>query len=987
MDIRERLDPNGVRSGTARGHDGLEAQIEGGGRMDRIWKVVLEPLLRAIEPRAVVGLADAHHAIHPRLADFAHAVGCRLQVTRDLAAVEDAESVDVVFVPRSASWHATSTALGAIDAWHHRRGRFPLVVLPGGRRTRLEPSTDGVRPVVTATAAAAQAFVDGSGGELAFTSIPALEGVGLVHPAALLRETPAFAEVLEALSFLEEGEREVSRVVRADRRAREQRDARIRALRRERDDLLVWFEQLAGTTRKILNSRRFRVGHAVAEFKRRLLLERRTFRGHLESRVTIDQFRAWKSGKRPVPPSVRSAVLGERVEETAAPELPSETFDATSVDVIVCIDGSLEDARACLTSVVESHVPSAHRLYVVHDQAGPAVSRYLRDFATRHRHVTVIETRRPEGFARAANRGLRESRANYAVVIRGDVIVPTRWLIRLVECGESDPWIGIVGPLANDAGAQSVPGRDRPGNPSRDELPVPTDLEASAELVSTLSPRRFPRVPRVAPRCFALRRKLIHAVGYLDEQAFPRGPGALEDYAMRAHDAGFHVSVADDAYVWCRRRAASVEEERLERAAERALRRRYGAERLARQVRDLGESRGLRTMRRRVRRAMEALDFFAPALPVPRERLGRGDVLPSPPASARGALRVRLLVSDLEAAGRACTAARITRELARLGVEASFAALVPPEPCDEVRALGVEPLFLGNGSDAASIPSCDVLVATDAASAELAAAAATTGRCDDAVLLARDDERLDRCARDRRADPAQAYASLANHVVPNEWMRARLRELGLEPVKVLPGIDLERFYPRRSEPDDAAGEAGEPATVVALARFDSPRYGLPTLVDALRQLHRARPAVRILLVGDDLSSFRLPFRYRGAGLVRDAETLAGIFSSAGVFVDPSSVHATGLTGLEAMACGAACVTTDRGGVLEYARDGENAILVPPQDPQALRAAIERVLDDEELAARLRAGGVRTASSYGLRREAEALQRYLRSLRHEPAALA
>jgi glycosyltransferase involved in cell wall biosynthesis len=53
--------------------------------------------------------------------------------------------------------------------------------------------------------------------------------------------------------------------------------------------------------------------------------------------------------------------------------------------------------------------------------------------------------------------------------------------------------------------------------------------------------------------------------------------------------------------------------------------------------------------------------------------------------------------------------------------------------------------------------------------------------------------------------------------------------------------------------------------------------------------------------------------------------------------------------LEAMAMGRPIVASDRAILHDYVDDGVEALLVPPEDPDALRAAIERVLGDRELA--------------------------------------
>ena len=92
---------------------------------------------------------------------------------------------------------------------------------------------------------------------------------------------------------------------------------------------------------------------------------------------------------------------------------------------------------------------------------------------------------------------------------------------------------------------------------------------------------------------------------------------------------------------------------------------------------------------------------------------------------------------------------------------------------------------------------------------------------------------------------------------------------------------------------------------------------------------------------------------------RYLELLAG----ASVIVVPTHVlqYPTGQTVLlEAMALGKACVVTDTPAMRDYVVDDETALLVPASDPPALRAAVDRLLADDELRARLGAGARRAA---------------------------
>jgi glycosyltransferase involved in cell wall biosynthesis len=66
---------------------------------------------------------------------------------------------------------------------------------------------------------------------------------------------------------------------------------------------------------------------------------------------------------------------------------------------------------------------------------------------------------------------------------------------------------------------------------------------------------------------------------------------------------------------------------------------------------------------------------------------------------------------------------------------------------------------------------------------------------------------------------------------------------------------------------------------------------------------------------------------------------------------------------EALACGAPLVTADTPGSRELLVDGQNALLVPPGDADALAAAIRRVASDPALARRVAAGGISTFQTH------------------------
>jgi glycosyltransferase involved in cell wall biosynthesis len=83
------------------------------------------------------------------------------------------------------------------------------------------------------------------------------------------------------------------------------------------------------------------------------------------------------------------------------------------------------------------------------------------------------------------------------------------------------------------------------------------------------------------------------------------------------------------------------------------------------------------------------------------------------------------------------------------------------------------------------------------------------------------------------------------------------------------------------------------------------------------------------------------------------ERVAEVLAAADIYVFPSIYEETfGLGLCEAMASGCACVASDVAGARAQIEDGVTGLLVPPRDPGALRAALERLLADPVLRRRL-----------------------------------
>ena len=130
---------------------------------------------------------------------------------------------------------------------------------------------------------------------------------------------------------------------------------------------------------------------------------------------------------------------------------------------------------------------------------------------------------------------------------------------------------------------------------------------------------------------------------------------------------------------------------------------------------------------------------------------------------------------------------------------------------------------------------------------------------------------------------------------------------------------------------------------------------------ALQALQRA-PGVSLVVVGDgpDRTSLERQTAELGLGSRvtflgnRPREEVLRILYSADAALLSSSWENFPHVVVEALAVGTPVIATAVGGVPEVVRDGENGLLVPAGDPEALAAAIRRLFEDDVLRGRLAA---------------------------------
>ena len=145
-------------------------------------------------------------------------------------------------------------------------------------------------------------------------------------------------------------------------------------------------------------------------------------------------------------------------------------------------------------------------------------------------------------------------------------------------------------------------------------------------------------------------------------------------------------------------------------------------------------------------------------------------------------------------------------------------------------------------------------------------------------------------------------------------------------------------------------------TLILCPRRLVPKNGVEFLIESLTFIRPRHKEVSVLIVGDGPEREKLLGRARELGL-QDSVIFAGsqsndelpaFYADADIVAIPSLMEATSIAGLEAMASARALVATRVGGLPEIIDDGVTGLLAPPRDPEALSAAIIRLIENSDL---------------------------------------
>ncbi|MCB0346059.1 MAG: glycosyltransferase [Bdellovibrionales bacterium] len=575
--------------------------------------------------------------------------------------------------------------------------------------------------------------------------------------------------------------------------------------------------------------------------------------------------------------------------------------------IAICVHNAFDDVRVCLESVLANTNLNIHRLVIIDDGSDFETADFLRRLSVDSR-IMLIRNDQARGYTKAANQGIEASTGDFVVLLNSDVIVPWGWLERLTSCAFSRPGIGVVGPLSNAASWQSIPELRTPdGKWAVNTVPNGMTLEDFSHELAATSQRLYPQVSLVNGFCYLITRAAVDSVGKLDEAAFPMGYGEEDDFSLRAQKAGFVHLIADDCYVFHAKSKSfgTGRRTKLAQAGAEAL----NAKHPGGQVRDAVIK-------------MQQNDSLTVARHYACQPNKREAETVTPTIKQDAPLSIGWVKPHLGQVGGVRRTIEMTNRLYAKGHKVTV--FTPDGEKADWMPMWAECAAFDDIDDS----SIDILIVSDPDVIE------PFLRADAAVKIVYHLAAY-MLYRDESNNLARYYQETKSfhHIANSKWTADHVySHCGVRCDAVFEGaINRTMFAPRREK-----------------KIYDAACYGSSRPHKGTDTIEEAAEGLNLLKISEQSPS---------------QIEISHLISSASVFVSACWHEGFSFCPLEAMACGVPVVMTDDGGSREYARNGENALVSEPKDADALRANIEKVLNDAELRSHLIRNGLETAGRF------------------------
>ena len=221
-----------------------------------------------------------------------------------------------------------------------------------------------------------------------------------------------------------------------------------------------------------------------------------------------------------------------------------------TIDVIVCVYGAGRETRLCLDALLKNQQVNGFGIIVVNDKSPDEETSLLLEEIATLPSVTIINNKKNRGYTKSANIGLAASSAEFRILLNSDAVTFGDWARRMYAHYAENQYTGLVSPLSNNAGVQSIlENQFKEGVADAEIVDQLRSINGRLQLRTTSS-KMSVMSPLPHGFCLGISAHLIETIGFLDSEHYPRGYGEENDYAICASKVGFYARIALDVYIF-----------------------------------------------------------------------------------------------------------------------------------------------------------------------------------------------------------------------------------------------------------------------------------------------------------------------------------------------------------------------------------------------------------------------------------------------------
>ncbi len=651
--------------------------------------------------------------------------------------------------------------------------------------------------------------------------------------------------------------------------------------------------------------------------------------------------------------SQEEGILSEKLEiayRTYINRLELLRKKRAQVSIIIPVFCALDATVMCLRSVLR-YAPEGAEIIVVNDASDSGTTARLKEICEKEPRLILVNLEKNQGFVQACLSGFQAAALeNDIVLLNSDVVLSKDALSLLQDASYSHPQVGVASALSTNSPHLQL------------DLNVGDSLELAAQKIKEIWSPRYPTVITPEGQFLYIRRWALEKFGFFDP-VYNRGFCEESDMCMRMFLHGVDMVCADNALIFHKRSASFGSDARSE---------------FIRQNRPVFDARfkryydvvypvflkndPLKEIRELyVEKRFSLTEPVQPYL-LDTEKLRyleQTAIHPLETKDVLGKAEIVFILPGVILGGGSLSVLQHVNELLLRGIEARVISLGDVQIGNYPRLapvinLTVEELFSLQWSN-------QKVVATFWTTAYVVHSLRQRFHSLDAYYYVQDYEPWFYSQPEQFLQVKEAEGSYElglSCVVKTEFLKDLLQKRHEREARLItPGIDHGVFYP-----GDQDRTWGRPR-LSALYRPRTTRRAHRETIQLIRILQTRLPELRVTLFGESLD---FPEDLLGAVELKgnlSPEQVAKLYRESDIVLDLSYWQGFGRMGIEGMACGAVPVLSQSGGVLRYARDGENSFVLDARDLNHVAEKVILLAKDRTLRLKMRAEGLHSAREF------------------------